>query len=259
MLAYSPGDPWSIQFITSSAAGAAVAADSTPTVAISVDGVDASGGWSLSAVSSLATGRYRITGTVPASLALGSLVEVIVSATIGGVAARAIVERFRVSRLAVDLVEVSGQPIASSVNPIAANLVQVNGVAVTGALPANMTQLAGTAVSGSIPANLVQMNGAAVSGALPANVTQLAGAAVSGSIPAHLTATGLDAIPINDPGGVSGMTTLPQLTVALWRRFYKKTTLASGAFTTYADDGTTVNTVQTTADNGIIQTVEAAQ
>jgi hypothetical protein len=69
-----------------------------------------------------------------------------------------------------------------------------------------------------------------------------------------LAAGGLDAISVADPGGVAGMTTIPKMIVALWRRFYRKTTLTSTQLKTYADDGTTVNTTQTAVDDSMTQT-----
>jgi hypothetical protein len=210
MLHYQAGDSWSVTFTVADASGAAANADATPVVTILRDGIVDTAGWSLGTVTNPATGRYRVAGSVPLSIPPGSLVEIEVAATIGGVSARAIIERFRLDLADVNVVQINGQPATSSAEPVAANVVQLNGVPVTS------------------------------------------------SLPAHLVPTGLDAIAVSDPGGVANMNTLPKLVVALWRRFYKKTTQDAAAFTTYADNGTTVNTTQTTTDNGTIQTVEAA-
>jgi hypothetical protein len=69
----------------------------------------------------------------------------------------------------------------------------------------------------------------------------------------NLAATGLDAIPITDPGGMAGHTTLPRLLVALYRRFFCKMTLTSTQIKTYKDDATTVNTSQAVSDDGVTQ------
>jgi hypothetical protein len=91
---------------------------------------------------------------------------------------------------------------------------------------------------------------------LPTNFATLA---IDTSGQVVLGPTGLDAISVADPGGVAEMTTFPKLVVALWRRFYKKTTLASNQFKTYADNGTSVNTTQTaTGATGLNQSLGAA-
>ncbi len=79
-------------------------------------------------------------------------------------------------------------------------------------------------------------------------------------LPTILDETGLDAIPVSDPGGVASMNTLPKMLVALWRLGYKGTELnkQTGAFKTFADNGTTPNTSATVADNAASQTKGAA-
>lgn len=73
-----------------------------------------------------------------------------------------------------------------------------------------------------------------------------------------LAPDGLDAISVADPGGVGGMTTLPRMMVALWRRFFKKTTMTSGQLCSYGDDDRVVNTTQRVSDDGTIQVMESA-
>ncbi len=77
-------------------------------------------------------------------------------------------------------------------------------------------------------------------------------------VDAKLTASGLDNIPITDPGGVAGQTTFPKILIALYRRFFKKATLTTTQLKTYGDNGTTVNTTQALSDDGITQTEGAA-
>jgi hypothetical protein len=73
-----------------------------------------------------------------------------------------------------------------------------------------------------------------------------------------LAATGLDSIPVTDPGGVSNWTTFPKCMLALYRRFLKPTALTSGTLTLYKDDAATVNATQTVSDNGTTQIVGKA-
>jgi hypothetical protein len=73
-----------------------------------------------------------------------------------------------------------------------------------------------------------------------------------------LAASGLDLIPITDPGGVAGQTTFPKVLVALYRRFFRKTTLTASQLQTFADNGTVVNTTQAVSDDGTTQAVGAA-
>lgn len=73
-----------------------------------------------------------------------------------------------------------------------------------------------------------------------------------------LAAAGLDAISVVDPGAPANATTLPRMIVALWRRFFKKSTLTATQLATYADDGTTVNSTQPVSDDGTTQMQGAA-
>jgi hypothetical protein len=99
---YRPGDPWSLQFSTLNAQGAATNADATPTVTVYRDGTNDTANWALGALTNPAVGRYRVTGSVPVAATHGQLIEVEVAATIGGVAAKAFVERFRVDASGFD-------------------------------------------------------------------------------------------------------------------------------------------------------------
>ena len=154
-----------------------------------------------------------------------------------------------------NVIEVSGQLTQSTTAPMAANITQINGQAVSGgAVPAT--------VSGTVSANVTQVNGqtfagasvpasATVSGTVSANVTQVGGQTLAGgAVPATLVPTGLDAISMADPGGVAAMNTLPRQVNALWRRFFKKVVKNDTAITGYADDGLTVCWTQAYADDG---------
>ncbi len=71
-----------------------------------------------------------------------------------------------------------------------------------------------------------------------------------------LADTGLDNLPITAPTGPA--TNIREMIVQKWRRWFKKTDLASGSLKTYADNGSTVITTQTITDSGGTQTQGAA-
>jgi hypothetical protein len=73
-----------------------------------------------------------------------------------------------------------------------------------------------------------------------------------------LSASGLDAIAVTDPGAPTNVTTIPRMIVALWRRFFRKSTLTATQLKTFADDGTTVNSTQAVSDDGTTQTQGSA-
>jgi len=100
-----------------------------------------------------------------------------------------------------------------------------------------------------LPADTATAWTAVIADGLSANGTLLnvnAGGHVS------LSATGLDQIPITPPAGVPA--TFAHMLVMLYRRFFFKSTLTSAELKTYANDGTTVITTQTIADDGTTQT-----
>lgn len=108
-------------------------------------------------------------------------------------------------------------------------------------------------VTGNVGGNVTGSVGSVV-GAV-GSVTGNVGGNVVGSVASvtsktgfSLAATGLDLITATDPGGVA--TTFPQMVVALWRRFFKKTTKTPTQIKTYDDAGTTVRTTQTISDDG---------
>lgn len=53
-------------------------------------------------------------------------------------------------------------------------------------------------------------------------------------------------------------TTLPEMLVQLWRRFFKRVTLTAEEMKTFAEDGSTVVTTQLVSDTGSEQSMEAA-
>lgn len=90
-MSYKPSDPYSREFTTASpTSGAATDADSLPTATADFDG-GGTGSMSLT-VTNLDTGRYKITGTIPAGRVGGDVLNVSVAATVGGVAGKAVVD-----------------------------------------------------------------------------------------------------------------------------------------------------------------------
>jgi hypothetical protein len=71
-----------------------------------------------------------------------------------------------------------------------------------------------------------------------------------GSRTVDLRSTGLDAIPVTDPGAPANVNTLGKAIIAIYRRLYGGVTKTPTQIRTYANDGTTVNTTQTYSDDG---------
>src|SRR5262245_11052270 len=70
MASYKPGDPYTGEFVTSSfSTGAAANADSLPTAGMVHNGAD--DGTVTLTVANVATGRYKVTGTIPSGYAAG--------------------------------------------------------------------------------------------------------------------------------------------------------------------------------------------
>jgi hypothetical protein len=90
-MSFKPSDPYSKEFVTSSpTTGAATNADATPVATADLDG-SGTGAMALT-VTNLDTGRYKVTGTIPAGRVRGDVLNVSVVATVGGVAGKAIVD-----------------------------------------------------------------------------------------------------------------------------------------------------------------------
>lgn len=106
-MTYKPGDSFYGEFCTHRFdTGVATNADLTPVATATKNGVDDAA--FVLTVTNLATGRYKVTGTVPAGYAAGNAVQISVSATVNGVTGKAVVDSFIVDtkRLA-DLQDVS--------------------------------------------------------------------------------------------------------------------------------------------------------
>lgn len=94
MIARKPGATYYGQFTTCDASSGAADADATPVAAATRNGVDDAA--FVLTVTNLATGRYKVTGTVPAGYAIGDVVQISVAATVNGVAGVAIVDAFAI-------------------------------------------------------------------------------------------------------------------------------------------------------------------
>lgn len=110
---YQPGATYKSVFTTSNpTTGAAQDADSLPSASAFRNGVVDSG-WSLT-VADIGVGRYSISGTVPSGYAENDRVDVVASATVGGVAAAAVVDRFQVQAGLAAIETGTAQAIGSS-------------------------------------------------------------------------------------------------------------------------------------------------
>jgi len=87
-------------------------------------------------------------------------------------------------------------------------------------------------------------------------VIDWSGTAENSLVTAKLAGSGLDAITLPTLSTVA--TTFPGMVVQLWRRFFKKAILTSGTLITYADDGTTAVTTQTSSDTSTSETQGAS-
>jgi len=96
---YAPGQAFIAQFVTTRfSTGAAYDATGTPVATATRNGTDDAA--FVLTVTKLATGRYKITGTVPSGYALHDRVQISVAATVDGVAKAGIVSEFQVLALA---------------------------------------------------------------------------------------------------------------------------------------------------------------
>ncbi len=109
-----PSDAYTAQFTThATETGAATNADALPTANATRNGTDDAS--FVLTVTNLATGRYKITGSVPASYVDGDLVQIVVNATIDSTSDTAIVDHFIIdSKRTGDLVDFD--PATQSVN-----------------------------------------------------------------------------------------------------------------------------------------------
>lgn len=96
-MSYKPGDAYYGLFVTSSfTTGAATNADTTPVATATKNGADDSS-FALT-VTNLDTGRYKVTGTIPSGYVSGNAVAISVAATVGGVAAKGILDQFLIDK-----------------------------------------------------------------------------------------------------------------------------------------------------------------
>lgn len=94
MRPFRAGDAYGVQFSTSNpTTGAAANAASTPTVRLFRNGThDVAVSFT---VANPETGLYRATATIPGTYAAGDRIEIVATATVGGVAGLEVLEKFR--------------------------------------------------------------------------------------------------------------------------------------------------------------------
>ena len=92
-MSYRPSDAYAVEFCTRRMdTGAGVNADSLPTATANKNGTD-DGTFTLT-VANIDTGRYKITGTMPAGYVAGDVVNITVAATVNSVSDKAPVDSF---------------------------------------------------------------------------------------------------------------------------------------------------------------------
>jgi hypothetical protein len=166
---------------------------------------------------------------------------------------------------------VDGQDATPNDGVLQANIVQIGGTTVTDSVPATLAATTIQAIWNNPTRSLTSAAGATaqeiweyapgrtITGGSVASVTTPVTVGTNQDKAGYaLSPTGLDDISVADPGNAANMTTLPRMIVALWRRWFKKTTLSENALTTFADNGSTPNTIQNCHYDATTQTVEAA-
>ncbi len=112
-------------FVTSDTTGAAADATGTPTVIATKNGVD--DGTFILTAAKIDTGRYKITGTVPATYVSGDSVQVSVAATVDGIATKWVADEFVV---VVATGEPGGPPKLDDAGRLPVALQQIVGTAI---------------------------------------------------------------------------------------------------------------------------------
>ncbi|GEM_PF-3305258 len=109
-----PSDAYTAQFTTQHPDTAvAIDADATPTATATRNGTD-DGAFNLT-VTLIATGRYKITGTVPATYSAGDIIQITVNATVNGTNATAVIDHFQIdTKRNSDLIDFN--PTTQSIN-----------------------------------------------------------------------------------------------------------------------------------------------
>lgn len=142
-----PGGLYSVEFTLLDGTGVPADADSTPVATANVAGVDDP--TFVLGVASVATGRYQVTGTIPPTYAVGSVVKVTISATISGIAASKQIDAFTV--VSPDSLIVPGSPDAVPSAYVDAILAALSS-------PASVSGDAGSVTQRSIPDLIMAAN-----------------------------------------------------------------------------------------------------
>jgi len=120
MLFYRPGDPYFKYFTTRLLAGGVSDADETPVAVASRNGADDEN--FVLTTTKVDTGRYKVTGTVPA-YSVNDRVEISVQATVGSITEKAIVDNFIIhgADAAIHSVQTIQSGLATSANQTTIN------------------------------------------------------------------------------------------------------------------------------------------
>lgn len=126
MKSITPGGSYFEFFTTRDETGAAVNADSLPTVSVYIDGILSAPAAALLTVTNMATGLYKVTGTLSAPFSLSNQVAIVVSATVVGVVYTALLESIKVDNPISQIVAQIGSSFTGiGVNTIWAYLVAI--------------------------------------------------------------------------------------------------------------------------------------
>ena len=126
MSSYAPGAVFYGEFTTCSSTGAAANADSLPTAIANHNGTDDTG--FVLTVANIDTGRYRVSGTVPTGYAQGDRFAISVSAAIGGVATKSVIQ----------CCDVRVAPLTDGAGVVTANITQLLASVLTESTPGSL-------------------------------------------------------------------------------------------------------------------------
>lgn len=247
--------------ITSSSAGVATDADSTPTFLVFEEDTDTAilGPTNFTKRTAM-TGNYRgsFTASVANGFEAGKWYSVIGSATVSSTAGKCVCMNFRCKPAEtqagvakVDIAYVNGTT-ASSGDTVNANVVSVSGDATAAdnlEAAYDGTGYAGGTIKQKVDLDTIKTQSVTCA----AGVTVPAALASTTNITsAKLASDGLDAILTTAPTGAAS--NFREMMVQVWRRFFKKATRTNSQLRTYADDGVTVVTSQAISSDGTTET-----
>ncbi len=281
-MSYKSGDSYVGEFTTQRFdTGAATDADSLPAATANHNGTD-DGSFTLT-VTNLDTGRYKITGTIPA-YSSGDSVSISVAATVNSVAGKAVVDSFVLDAKRVgDLQDLSAAGIRTAVGLGSANLdtqlaeieAETDGIAAIPTNPYTGTPPTVVAIANEVETRTIArvtltdaVTNAPTAGDFTAAMkTSLNNATPTVSVGAvTLANNAITTAAIADGAITDAKFTVPAIAgvatgvlsmlVQVWRRFFRKVDKdsAGGTIKTYANDNASVLTTQTITSVGTTDT-----